>query len=120
MGPYLLLGMAIGALIHGFVPRHVLHMVFGGQNPLAIPIAAVVGAPLYVSLSGMLPIAESLSSQGIAIGTVLAFVIGGAGVSLPNLVLLHKLFDRRLLMLYASTVVGIAISVGGVFNAILL
>jgi uncharacterized membrane protein YraQ (UPF0718 family) len=120
MGPYLLLGMAVGAMIHGIVPRQVLHAVFGAQNPFAIPFAAVVGAPLYVSLSGMLPIAETLHSQGIAIGTVLAFVIGGAGVSLPNLVLLHKLFGRRLLALYASTVVGIAILVGTLFTTVLV
>lgn len=120
MGPYLLLGMVIGAVLQGFVPRQLLHVVFGSQNPFAIPFAAVVGAPLYVSLSGMLPIAETLHGQGIAMGTVLAFVIGGAGVSLPNLVLLGKLFDRRLLVLYASTVVGIAILVGTVFNAVLV
>lgn len=120
MGPYLLLGMAVGAMIHGIVPRHVLHAVFGAQNPLAVPFAAVVGAPLYVSLSGMLPIAETLHSQGIAIGTVLAFVIGGAGVSLPNLVLLNRLFDRRLLAVYASTVVSIAVLVAVILNAVLV
>lgn len=120
MGPYLLLGMAVGAIIHGFVPRDMLHMVLGKQNPLAIPIAALVGAPLYVSLSAMLPIAESLSSQGIAMGTVLAFVIGGAGVSLPNLVLLYKLFDRRLLAVYVGTIVGIAILVGLIFNTVIV
>lgn len=72
------------------------------------------------SLSGMLPIAASLSEQGIAIGTVLAFVIGGAGVSIPNLILLNKLFKRRLLLVYASTVVTIGIVVGSVFNALLV
>lgn len=120
MGPYLVMGMVAGALIHGVVPVGLLHAVFGPENPLAIPLAAVTGAPLYVSLSGMLPIAETLSSQGIAIGTVLAFVIGGAGVSLPNLVLLHSLFDRRLLAVYVSTILGIAIVVGTVFNTFLV
>ena len=117
MLPYLLLGMTIGALVHGVVPVETVHAVFGSGNPLAVPLAAVAGAPVYISLSGMLPIAATLNAQGIAIGTVLAFVIGGAGVSLPNLVLLNTLFDRRLLAVYAGTVVTIGIVVGLVFNA---
>jgi uncharacterized membrane protein YraQ (UPF0718 family) len=114
--PYLLVGMTLGALIHGVVPADVLQAVLGSDNPLAVPLAAISGAPVYVSLSGMLPIAASLSDQGIAIGTVLAFVIGGAGVSVPNLILLNKLFERRLLFVYAATVVAIGIAVGVVFN----
>jgi len=114
--PYLVLGMTLGALIHGVVPVDVLHTVLGPENPLAVPLAAVAGAPVYISLSGMLPIAASLSGQGIAIGTVLAFVIGGAGVSIPNLILLNKLFERRLLLVYAGTVVTIGTVVGVVFN----
>lgn len=118
--PYLILGMTIGALIHGAVPVDVLHTVLGSENPLAVPLAAVAGAPVYISLSGMLPIAASLSEQGIAIGTVLAFVIGGAGVSIPNLILLNKLFKRRLLVVYAGTVVTIGIVVGVVFNTLVI
>ena len=118
--PYLILGMTLGALIHGVVPVDVLHAVLGSKNPLAVPLAALAGAPVYISLSGMLPIAASLSEQGIAIGTVLAFVIGGAGVSIPNLILLNKLFKRRLLLVYAGTVVTIGVVVGVVFNVFLV
>ena len=114
--PYLVLGMTIGALIHGAIPVELLQAVLGPENPLAVPLAALAGAPVYISLSGMLPIAASLSEQGIAIGTVLAFVIGGAGVSIPNLVLLNKLFERRLLLVYAGTTVTIGVFVGVVFN----
>lgn len=117
--PYLLLGMAVGAVIHGVVPVGVLRSVLGPENPLAVPLAALAGAPIYVSLSGMLPIAAALSERGIAVGTVLAFVIGGAGVSIPNLVLLNKLFERRLLLIYAGTVVAIGTTVGIVFNLLL-
>lgn len=115
--PYLLLGTTVGALVHGVVPVSMLRAVLGPENPLAVPLAAVAGAPIYISLSGMLPIAASLSERGIAIGTVLAFVVGGAGVSLPNLVLLNKLFDRRLLLAYAGTVVATGVVVGVAFNA---
>ena len=112
--------MTIGALIHGVVPVELVHAVLGPENPVAVPLAALAGAPIYVSMSGMLPIAASIHGQGIAIGTVLAFVIGGAGVSIPNLVLLNKLFQRRLLAVYTGTVVLIGTSVGALFNAVLV
>lgn len=114
--PYLLLGLTIGALIHGVVPVGTLRTVLGPANPIAVPLAALAGAPVYLSMSGMLPIAASLSEQGVAIGTVLAFVVGGAGVSIPNLVLLNELFDRRLLLVYAGTVVVIGTVIGTLFN----
>jgi uncharacterized membrane protein YraQ (UPF0718 family) len=118
--PYLLFGITIGALIHGVVPVEMIHAVLGPENPLAVPLAAIAGAPIYISMSGMLPIAASLSEQGIAIGTVLAFVVGGAGVSIPNLVLLNKLFERTLLLVYAVTVVVIGVTVGLLFNLVLV
>lgn len=118
--PYLILGMTIGALIHGVIPVEIIRDVLGPGNPVAVPFAALAGAPVYVSMSGMLPIAASLSEQGIAIGTVLAFVIGGAGVSIPNLILLNKLFERRLLIVYVGTVVTIGTVIGSLFNAFLV
>jgi uncharacterized membrane protein YraQ (UPF0718 family) len=117
--PYLLVGMTVGALIHGAVPREAVLTVLGPSNPAAVPLAALAGAPVYVSMSGMLPIAASLHEQGIAVGTVLAFVVGGAGVSIPNLILLNRLFERRLLAVYAGTVVAIGTTIGLLFNAAL-
>ena len=114
--PYLLLGMALGALIHGAVPASWLQQVAG--NPLAVPLAALAGAPLYVSMSGMLGIAAPLVDQGVPIGTVIAFVVGGAGVSIPNLILLNKLFERKLLLVYAVTVVTIGTIVGYGLNVL--
>ncbi|MEF8775568.1 MAG: permease [Haloarculaceae archaeon] len=108
--PYLLLGMTLGALIHGAVPASWLQQVAG--NPLAVPMAALAGAPLYVSMAGMLGIAAPLVDQGVPIGTVIAFVVGGAGLSIPNLILLNKLFERKLLAVYAVTVVTIGTIVG--------
>lgn len=116
--PYIAVGIAIGALIHGAVPAEFLQRIAGPGNPLATPIAALAGAPIYVSLSGMLPIAHSLTEAGIPIGTVIAFVIGGAGISIPNLILLNKLFERRLLAIYATTVVTIGITIGVLFNTV--
>ncbi|AFZ74185.1 permease [Natronobacterium gregoryi] len=116
--PYIVAGITIGALIHGAVPADLLQRLAGPDNPLATPLAALAGAPVYVSISGMLPIAHSLAEQGVPIGTVLAFVIGGAGISIPNLILLNKLFDRRLLVIYAGTVVAVGITVGVLFNTV--
>lgn len=117
--PYIIVGITIGALIHGAVPAELLQRIAGPGNPLATPIAAFAGAPVYVSITGMLPIAHSLAEQGIPIGTVIAFVIGGAGVSIPNLILLNKLFKKRLLVIYAGTVVVTGITVGVLFNTVL-
>ena len=114
--PYLLLGMTLGALIHGAVPASWLQQVAG--NPLAVPLAALAGAPLYVSMAGMLGIAAPLVDQGVPIGTVIAFVVGGAGVSIPNLILLNKLFERKLLVVYAATVVTIGTILGYGLNVL--
>jgi uncharacterized membrane protein YraQ (UPF0718 family) len=115
---YLLVGMVVGALVHGAVPVEVVRTVLGPDNPVAVPVAALAGAPIYVSMSGMLAVAVSLAEKGVPVGTVLAFVVGGAGVSLPNLVLLNKLFGRRLLAVYAATVVLIGTGIGVLFNAV--
>lgn len=118
--PYLLLGLVTGSLIHGVVPASLLEGYLGSSNPFAVPLAAVAGAPIYVSMSAMLPIAASLTEQGVPIGTVLAFVVGSAGVSVPNLVLLNKLFDRTLLAVYAAAVVTVGVVLGVLFNAVLV
>lgn len=110
--------MTIGALVHGGVPTGLLQSILGPANPLAVLLAAVVGAPIYVSFSGTLPIGPSFSQTGIPIGTLIAFVMGSAGMSLPNLVLLNKLFRRRLLAAYATMVVFVAILVRVTFTAI--
>lgn len=120
MVPYLLVGMVVGALIHGVVPIAWLESVLGPGNPLAVPLAAVAGAPIYISLEAMLPIAGAFVDQGIPIGTVLAFVVGSAGVSIPNVIMLNKLFDRTLLAVYVAAVVLTGIGVGSAFNVLLL
>lgn len=114
--PYLILGMTVGALVHGIVPVAWIETLLGPTNPLAVVVAALAGAPIYVGMSSMMPIAAALSEQGIPLGTVLAFVVGGAGVSLPNVILLNKLFDKTLLTVYVTTVVIVGIVIGTLFN----
>lgn len=118
MLPYVTVGMIAAALIHGVVPVSWLQTLLGPSNPLAVPVAVLAGVPLYFSLSAMLPVAAALVSKGILVGTVLALLIGTVGVSLPNLIMLNKLFSRRLLVAYVGMVVSIGVVVGLVFNAL--
>lgn len=116
--PYALFGLAIAALIHGAVPVNWLQALLGPQNPVAVPMAVLAGVPLYLDLTAMLPIAAALVSKGIPIGTVLALLVGVVGVSLPELIILNKLFNRRLLAVYVGTTVLIGIAVGVLFNGL--
>lgn len=118
MLPYVLLGIVVAALVHGLIPVAWLQAVLGPDNPAAVPLAVVAGVPLYFSLSATLPVAAALVSKGIPIGTVLALLVGTVGISLPNLIMLRKLFSRRLLAGYVLTVVAMGILVGVTFNAL--
>lgn len=118
MFPYVLAGIAVAALIHGLVPVKWLRAVLGPENPFAVPLAVVAGVPLYFSLSAMLPVAAALVNQGIPIGTVLALLVGTVGVSLPNLIMLRKLFGGRLLVAYVATIVVLGIAIGLSFNVL--
>jgi uncharacterized membrane protein YraQ (UPF0718 family) len=116
--PYVLLGVLLATLVHEVVPVDWLRSTLGPANPLAVPLAVVAGVPLYFSLSAMLPVAGVLVDNGVQIGTVLALLVGTVGVSLPNLVMLSKLFSRRLLVAYVGAVVAIGLAAGYLFNAL--
>ena len=104
--------MAIGAVAHGFVPDAWLVRYAGPDNLLAIPVAALVGVPLYVRGSTMIPIAMTLTAKGMGLGAVIALVIGGAGASLPEVVMLRRMFHWPILLAFLASVFGIAISTG--------
>jgi len=116
LAPYLALGMVIGSLIHGFVPEEFIISIAGPQNLLAVPIAAVIGAPIYLSMEAMIPIAFSLYNLGMALGAVIALLMGGAGISIPNMVIIARIFKRKLLLGYALTIVVSASIIGYAFN----
>ncbi|RRJ34079.1 permease [Halocatena pleomorpha] len=116
MLPYALFGLAVAAIIHGLVPIEWLLAILGPQNPLAVPLAVLAGVPLYLDVTAMLPIAASLVDKGIPLGTVLALLVGVVAISLPELIMLNKLFERQLLVVYMTTVVVIGISGGVLFN----
>ncbi|MGB9887216.1 MAG: permease, partial [Moorellales bacterium] len=119
MLPYLLVGVAIGAFIYGFVPASFLARIAGPGNPLAVPVAAAIGVPLYVRTETIIPIGFALIKKGVSVGAIMALTIGGAGASIPELSMLAGVFKRRLWFAYILTMFAIATLIGYLFNFIL-
>ena len=110
--PHVIIGVLIGAFAHGFVPDQWLLEYAGADNMWAIPLAAIIGVPLYVRGSTMIPIALTLTAKGMGIGAVIALVIGGAGASLPEMVMLKRMFHWPILLAFLLSVFSIAITTG--------
>jgi uncharacterized membrane protein YraQ (UPF0718 family) len=114
---YILIGVGIGAAIHGFIPQSFIETVLGDKNPFSVILATLVGIPMYADIFGTLPIAEALVTKGVGIGTVLAFMMAVTALSLPSLVMLKKVVKMRLLATFVGIVsVGIIV-MGYLFNA---
>lgn len=117
--PYLMLGAGIGAFIHGVIPEEFLTNFAGVNNFFAIPIAAVIGIPMYIRTETMIPVAAILMSKGVAPGVVIALIIGGAGASLPELSLLNSIFKKKMIFAFVACVFFVAITAGCIFNFVL-
>ncbi|MDR9449900.1 MAG: permease [Acidimicrobiia bacterium] len=117
--PYLLVGIGIGAAIHGWVPEGFFIEHAGPDNPLAVPVAVGLGIPLYSNAAGILPLVEALHAKGLAIGTVLAFMMSVVALSLPEMVLLRRVLKPRLLGVFVGVVAVGILTVGFVFNLVL-
>ncbi len=117
--PFLLVGIGIGAAIHGWAPEDFFARYAGPDNPLAVPVAVVAGIPLYSNAAGTIPLVEALHAKGVALGTSLAFMMSVVALSLPEMVLLRRVLRPRLLATFVGVVgVGILI-VGFLFNVVL-
>jgi uncharacterized membrane protein YraQ (UPF0718 family) len=117
--PYIVIGIAIGAIIHGYAPADFLVNIAGPDNPLAVPIAVLIGIPLYSNAAGMIPIMEVLTAKGMAMGTALAFMMAVIGLSLPELIILRKVIKIKLLAIFVG-IMFVAITLTGyLFNALL-
>jgi len=116
--PYLIIGVGIGAFIYGFVPEGLLATYAGPSNPFAVPLAAALGVPMYVRTETMIPICYVLFEKGVGLGTLMALIIGGAGMSIPEMTLLSAIFKRTLLAAYVLTIFIIATLTGYLFNAL--
>jgi len=117
--PYILIGIAIGAIIHGYAPADFLVNIAGPDNPLAVPIAVLIGIPLYSNAAGMIPILEVLTSKGMAMGTALAFMMAVIGLSLPEIIILRKVIKIKLIAIFVGIMFVAITMTGYLFNAIL-
>lgn len=110
--PYIVLGMAIGAVIHGAFPQDFFQNYMKDYGVLGVFIAAFIGVLLYMNCTAMIPVALALTTSGIPLGIMMSFLIAGAGCSLPELILLKRIFKTSFLILFAGMIVAIAISFG--------
>ncbi len=116
--PYLLVGIALGAAIHGWVPTDFFTRVAGPGNPLAVPVAVLLGLPFYSNAAGTLPLIEAVHAKGMAMGTSLALMMSIVALSLPELILLRRVLKPRLLAVYVGIVAGGIVAIGFLFNAV--
>lgn len=115
---FLIIGIGLGAAIHGWAPATVLVKYAGPHNPFAVSVAVLLGIPLYSNALGAIPIAEALIHKGVGIGTALAFMMATTALSLPEMILLKKVIKPKLIILFAA-ITGVAIIiVGYLFNGI--
>lgn len=119
MLPYLFIGVFIGAFIYGFVPETFITKYASGDSSISVLIASVIGIPMYIRPETMLPIAGALASKGMSLGTVVALIIGGAGASIPEVVLLSKLFKKKFVISFVIAILVVAIATGLIVNLII-
>jgi len=117
--PYLLVGIAVGAAIHGWAPEELFTRYAGAGNPFAVLIAVLIGIPLYSNAAGILPLVEALHDKGLPMGTLLAFMMAVVALSLPELILLRRVLKLPLMLTFVAVTGSGIIAVGYLFNAIL-
>jgi uncharacterized membrane protein YraQ (UPF0718 family) len=113
---YLVVGVAIGAVIKGFIPQNLIANLAGPQNPAAVPVAAVIGIPLYIRATTAIPIGLALIQKGMSVGAVIALIIGGAGMAIPEMSLLASIFKPRLVGALVGVIFLTAVTAGLLFN----
>lgn len=117
--PYVVAGIAIGAAIHGYVPEDFMAGLMGKDVGWSVPVAVLIGVPMYSNAAGIIPIVEALLAKGAALGTVLAFMMSVIALSLPEMVILRKVLKVRLIATFGAVVASGILLVGYVFNAVL-
>jgi len=116
--PYVLVGVGIGAAIHNWVPTDVVSALLGKDKWWSVPVAVLIGVPMYADIFGTLPIAEALVGKGVGLGTVLAFMMAVTALSLPSLIMLNRVVKLPLLITFTGVVVVGILAIGLIFNAI--
>ncbi|MDO9208296.1 MAG: permease [Sulfuricurvum sp.] len=116
---YVLIGVAAGAFIHGYVPTEFITSVAGADNIFAVPIATLLGVPMYSNAAGVMPLIEVLTSKGMLLGTALSFMMAITALSLPEAMILKRIMSLKLIGIFFGTVTLGIMGVGYLFNAIL-
>ena len=117
--PYVLAGVAIGAFLHNWVPQDWIMAVLGEQNVFSVPLAVLIGLPIYADIFGAIPIAEALYLASVPAGTILALMMAITTLSLPSLIMLSKVLERKLLFTFIGVVTIGIIFIGYFFNLLM-
>lgn len=115
--PYILVGVAIGAVIHNWIPEGWIEAVLGSNNPFGVILATLVGVPMYADIFGTIPVAEALLAKGAQLGTILSFMMAVTTLSLPSMIMLRKAVKPKLLAMFIAICAAGIIIVGYLFNA---
>jgi uncharacterized membrane protein YraQ (UPF0718 family) len=110
--PYLLIGIAIGSVIYGFMPTDLVSAYAGEDSLLSIPVAAVIGIPLYIRAEAVIPLSAALVAKGMSLGAVMALIIGSAGASLTEVILLRSIFKMPMIIAFLVVILTMAVSAG--------
>ena len=113
---YMFIGVGIGAVIYGYLPEDFVVKVAGPDNPFAIPVAAIVGVPLYIRAETAIPIGLALMGKGMSIGAVIALIIGGVGMAIPEMSMLAGIFKRKMVVMIVAVIFLTAVIAGYIFN----
>jgi uncharacterized protein len=116
---WVLVGIGIGALIHGYVPQALMLQIMGGEAWWSVPAAVVVGVPMYTNAAGVIPIVEALLGKGAALGTTLAFMMSVIALSLPEMIILKQVLTYRLIAIFVAVVATGILATGYLFNFLL-
>ena len=115
---WIILGIGMGALIHGYVPQDLMVRIMGADAWWSVPAAVLMGVPMYTNAAGVIPIVEALLGKGAALGTVLAFMMSVIALSLPEMIILRQVLTLRLIAVFIGVVASGILAVGFLFNLI--
>ncbi len=116
---WVLIGIGIGAAIHGYVPEEMMARIMGGDEWWSVPAAVAVGVPMYTNAAGVIPIVEALLDKGAALGTTLAFMMSVIALSLPEMIILKQVLTYRLIAIFLAVVAAGILATGYLFNIIM-
>jgi uncharacterized membrane protein YraQ (UPF0718 family) len=117
---YMIIGVAIGSVIYGYLPEELLTRAAGADNQLAVPIIALIGMPLYIRVESAIPIGLALMKKGASMGSVIALIISGAGIAIPELTMFAGIFKRKIIIAFIIIVFVMAVVSGLIFNLLLM